>query len=70
MVRSAAKNFSAVGIVTDPADYDRVLGELKGGGGELTVETRRGLAAKAFHHTAHYDSAISQLVRRASGRLP
>jgi phosphoribosylaminoimidazolecarboxamide formyltransferase/IMP cyclohydrolase len=59
MVRSAAKNFSGVGIVTDPADYHKVLGELKGSGGELSFETRRGLAAKAFHHTAHYDSAIA-----------
>ena len=59
MVRSAAKNFSAVGIVTDPADYDTVLAELKENKGELTRETRRHLAAKAFHHTAHYDSAIA-----------
>ncbi len=60
MVRSAAKNFSGVGIVTDPADYERVLGELKAGDGELSLETRRGLASKAFHHTAHYDSAIAR----------
>ena len=60
MVRSAAKNFSGVGIVTDPSDYDSVLKELKSGKGELSLETRRGLAAKAFHHTAHYDSAIAR----------
>ncbi len=60
MVRSAAKNFSGVGIVTDPADYDKVLGELKDHAGELSLETRRGLAAKAFDHTAHYDSAIAR----------
>jgi phosphoribosylaminoimidazolecarboxamide formyltransferase/IMP cyclohydrolase len=59
MVRSAAKNFSGVGIVTDPADYHKILGELKGSAGELSVDTRRALAAKAFHHTAHYDSAIA-----------
>ncbi len=59
MVRSAAKNFSAVGIVTDPGDYDTVLAELKENKGELLRETRRHLAAKAFHHTAHYDSAIA-----------
>jgi phosphoribosylaminoimidazolecarboxamide formyltransferase/IMP cyclohydrolase len=59
MVRSAAKNFSAVGIVTDPGDYDTVLAELREHKGELTRETRRHLAAKAFHHTAHYDSAIA-----------
>jgi phosphoribosylaminoimidazolecarboxamide formyltransferase/IMP cyclohydrolase len=59
MVRSAAKNFSAVGIVTDPGDYNTVLAELRENKGELTRETRRHLAAKAFHHTAHYDSAIA-----------
>jgi phosphoribosylaminoimidazolecarboxamide formyltransferase/IMP cyclohydrolase len=59
MVRSAAKNYSGVGIVTDPGDYHRILKELQASGGELSVETRRGLAAKAFHHTAQYDSAIA-----------
>ncbi len=60
MVRSAAKNFSGVGIVTDPADYDGILAELKQNAGELSLETRRGLAAKAFNHTAHYDTAIAR----------
>lgn len=59
MVRSAAKNFSGVGIVTDPDDYGPVLEELMARGGELTWETRRRLASKAFHHTAHYDAAIA-----------
>lgn len=60
MVRSAAKNFAGVGIVTDPADYDVVLAELREHEGELTRETRRRLAAKAFQHTAHYDAAIAR----------
>ena len=59
MVRAAAKNFGGVGIVTDPADYVPVLEELKANKAELSYETRRKLAAKAFHHTAHYDSAIA-----------
>ena len=59
MVRAAAKNFAGVGIVTDPADYDSVLAELKDNQGELSRGTRRRLATKAFHHTAHYDSAIA-----------
>jgi phosphoribosylaminoimidazolecarboxamide formyltransferase/IMP cyclohydrolase len=59
MVRAAAKNFAGVGIVTDPADYDLVLAELKENAGDLTRDTRRHLAAKAFHHTAHYDSVIA-----------
>jgi phosphoribosylaminoimidazolecarboxamide formyltransferase / IMP cyclohydrolase len=60
MVRSAAKNFSGVAIVTDPDDYGVVLGELKQNEGELSKDTRRRLASKAFHHTAHYDSAIAR----------
>lgn len=60
MVRSAAKNFAAVGIVTDPADYALVLAELREHEGELTRETRRRLAVKAFQHTAHYDAAIAR----------
>lgn len=59
MVRSAAKNFAGVGIVTDPDDYDSILAELKANQGELSRITRRHLASKAFHHTAHYDSAIA-----------
>jgi phosphoribosylaminoimidazolecarboxamide formyltransferase / IMP cyclohydrolase len=58
MLRSAAKNHARVGVVCDPADYARVLGELENGG-ELGAATRRWLAAKAFAHTAAYDAAIS-----------
>ncbi|MBN1631441.1 MAG: bifunctional phosphoribosylaminoimidazolecarboxamide formyltransferase/IMP cyclohydrolase [Thermoleophilia bacterium] len=60
MVRSAAKNHSGVAVVTDPEDYGAVLGELKQNEGEISKETRRRLASKAFHHTAHYDSAIAR----------
>jgi len=70
MVRSAAKNFSGVGIVTDPSDYDMILGELKDHGGELSLDTRRGLAAKAFNHTAHYDSAIARWFGEGEGDFP
>ncbi|MCL5736672.1 MAG: bifunctional phosphoribosylaminoimidazolecarboxamide formyltransferase/IMP cyclohydrolase [Actinobacteria bacterium] len=59
MVRAAAKNFHAVAIVVDPADYEGVIAELKENEGALTPETRRKLAIKAFHHTAHYDAAIA-----------
>ncbi len=57
MLRSAAKNFSAVTVVVDPADYPRVLAAL-GGAGE-PAQLRRELAAKVFAHTAGYDSAIA-----------
>lgn len=56
MVRAAAKNHEFVGVVVDPADYDRVANEI--GEGELSLMTRRSLARKAFAHTAAYDAAI------------
>jgi phosphoribosylaminoimidazolecarboxamide formyltransferase/IMP cyclohydrolase len=57
MVRAAAKNHAAVVIVVDPADYEPVLAELRGGG--VSAERRRALARKAFAHTAAYDAAIT-----------
>ncbi len=60
MVRSAAKNHAHVAIVTDPADYERLIAELDATGGSTTLELRRKLAAKAFALTAEYDSAIAQ----------
>jgi len=59
MVRSAAKNWSHVGIVVDPADYPALLGELDAGEGALGAATRFRLAQKAFAHTAAYDGAIA-----------
>jgi phosphoribosylaminoimidazolecarboxamide formyltransferase/IMP cyclohydrolase len=58
MVRSAAKNHARVAVVCDPADYDAVLAEITASG-DVNVETRQRLAAKAFAHTAAYDGAIS-----------
>ena len=57
MVRSAAKNYQDVGIVTSPAQYDRVLAQLKDTG-TLTSEFRLELAAEAFRLTSRYDAAI------------
>ncbi|HUD73078.1 MAG TPA: bifunctional phosphoribosylaminoimidazolecarboxamide formyltransferase/IMP cyclohydrolase [Dongiaceae bacterium] len=57
MLRSAAKNHAAVGVVIDPADYGMVADELEAGGA-LAAPTRRRLALKAFAHTAAYDAAI------------
>ncbi|WP_128891353.1 bifunctional phosphoribosylaminoimidazolecarboxamide formyltransferase/IMP cyclohydrolase [Erythrobacter sp. HKB08] len=59
MVRSAAKNHQFVTIVTDPGDYEELLGELEATGA-TTLEFRRKCAAKAFAATAAYDSMISQ----------
>ena len=59
MVRSAAKNHQFVTIVTDPADYPTLLGELEASGA-TSLDFRRQCAAKAFAATAAYDSMISQ----------
>ena len=57
MVRAAAKNFAAVTVVVDPADYGAVLGELRGQA-SVSEATRRRLARAAFAHTAAYDAAV------------
>jgi phosphoribosylaminoimidazolecarboxamide formyltransferase/IMP cyclohydrolase len=59
MVRAAAKNFHRVAVVTDPADYPRLVAELAAGGGALALATRFALAKKAFALTAQYDAAIA-----------
>ena len=61
MTRAAAKNFPSVVIVVDPADYDEVAALLAQG--EVPLEKRRQLAAKAFQHVALYDTAISNYLR-------
>ena len=58
MIRAASKNHDGVAVVVDPADYDRVLAALNGEG--LGLEDRRRLAAKAYAHTASYDTAITK----------
>ncbi len=59
MIRSAAKNFQDVAVVTSPADYAGIAGELARSGGTLSRETKWKLAQKAFATTAAYDSAIA-----------
>jgi len=66
MLRAAAKNHAFVAVVVDPADYDRVLGELESAG-SVGAETRRYLARKAFAHTATYDAAVFNWLRQADG---
>ncbi|MBW1680204.1 MAG: IMP cyclohydrolase [Deltaproteobacteria bacterium] len=60
MLRSSAKNFRYVTVVVDPADYGRVLEEMKETGGETTLKTRFELARKVFQVTHEYDGAISR----------
>ncbi len=57
MIRSSAKNFFSVTVVTDPADYQTIIDEILKHNG-VRFETRRRLAAKAFEHTSKYDEAI------------
>jgi phosphoribosylaminoimidazolecarboxamide formyltransferase/IMP cyclohydrolase len=59
MIRSAAKNFHDVAVVTSPADYPAIAEELARSGGALSLETKWSLAQKAFATTAAYDSAIA-----------
>jgi phosphoribosylaminoimidazolecarboxamide formyltransferase/IMP cyclohydrolase len=59
MIRAAAKNSAFAAVVVDPADYERVLAELRESDGRLTLQTRKALAGKAFACTARYDAAIS-----------
>ena len=64
MVRSAAKNFEDVAIVTAPGDYTALADELDQQGGALSRETRWRLAQKAFAATAAYDTAIANTLER------
>ena len=66
MIRSAAKNFHDVAIVTSPADYESIAEELANSGGQLSLETKWRLAKKAFATTAAYDSAIASTLERVS----
>jgi phosphoribosylaminoimidazolecarboxamide formyltransferase/IMP cyclohydrolase len=72
MIRSAAKNFQDVAVVTSPADYAAIAEELTGSSGALSLETKWRLAQKAFATTAAYDSAIASTFERipADFRLP
>jgi phosphoribosylaminoimidazolecarboxamide formyltransferase/IMP cyclohydrolase len=64
MLRSAAKNYRSVTVVTDPLDYDTVLEELKAHEGETTLALREQFAIKVFLTTALYDQAIANFLRR------
>ena len=58
MLRSAAKNYESVTVITDPADYEAVAGQIRSDG-ETTLELRRALATKVYARTAEYDAAIA-----------
>jgi len=60
LIRGAAKNHDAVTVVIEPADYERVIEEMRLNNGATTLKLRRHLAAKAYARTGAYDAAISQ----------
>ena len=67
MLRAAAKNHRGVVVVVDPADYERVLAALRGGGADEALRAQ--LAAKVFRHTAEYDRAIAEYFDASSVQL-
>jgi len=67
MLRAAAKNHAAVAVVTNSADYGRILDELQQHPEGLSAATRFDLAVSAFEHTARYDGAIANYLGRLDG---
>lgn len=65
MVRAAAKNHDRVAVVVDPLDYSALIEEISANGG-VSPENRKRLAAKAFAHTASYDSAVASYLGRVT----
>ncbi|GHU61428.1 bifunctional purine biosynthesis protein PurH [Clostridia bacterium] len=66
MLRSAAKNYTAVTAVIDPIDYEFVLNELRAKG-DTCLETKKKLSAKVFRYTAQYDALIAQYLTENIG---
>jgi phosphoribosylaminoimidazolecarboxamide formyltransferase/IMP cyclohydrolase len=58
MIRSAAKNWQDVAVVTQTKDYERVIAELQNNGGSLSLATRNRLACDAFGQTSMYDMLV------------
>ncbi len=69
MLRSAAKNYPDVAVVTDPEDYQPILKEIKHNG-EISMEKRSALALKVFLRTAQYDAAISNYLKSTFNSQP
>jgi phosphoribosylaminoimidazolecarboxamide formyltransferase/IMP cyclohydrolase len=63
LLRAAAKNHTAVAVIVDPADYERIITEIETNNGAISSSTRFELAVKSFEHTAGYDAAIANYLR-------
>lgn len=57
MIRSGAKNYNRVTVLTSPLDYDRVIADILSNG-DTSLQTRRRLAEQAFHYVSRYDNNI------------
>ena len=68
MIRAASKNHDGVAVLVDPDDYESVLESLQNK--ELSLDARRRLAAKAYAHTASYDTAIAKYLSNSLGDDP
>ncbi len=62
MLRSAAKNYQDVTVITDPTDYEIVLNELKQNG-KVSIDTKFYLMNKVFEHTSNYDAMICNYIK-------
>jgi phosphoribosylaminoimidazolecarboxamide formyltransferase / IMP cyclohydrolase len=64
MLRSAAKNYEDVTVLVDPADYQKVIAEMKANNGTVSKATNFYLAKKVFQRTSQYDTAITQYLSK------
>jgi phosphoribosylaminoimidazolecarboxamide formyltransferase/IMP cyclohydrolase len=64
MLRSAAKNYASVTVITDPDDYTRIEREMEENSMSVSVETNKELACKVFKKTSAYDSTIYNFINR------
>jgi len=64
LVRAAAKNFHDVAVVVKPKQYPLIIEELEKNNGDISIELRRLLAAKAFEHSAYYDTTINEFLHK------
>ena len=70
MLRGAAKNHDSVAVVVDPLDYAPLLAELAANAGGSSLATRARLAAKAYAHTAQYDTMVAHYLLQQQHALP
>jgi len=63
LLRAAAKNYQAITVVVDPADYPKIMQEMQAHQNATTVATRFQLARKVFALTSAYDNAITHYLK-------